>query len=317
MSIRKIGIIGTGGVGGYFGAKLCQLRDAQPDLEVSFLARGAHLERILKDGLKVKMKGETDLVVRPDLATDKIAEMGELDLVLVCVKEYDLSQVLQALCKVTHDKTLILPLLNGVDVPERIRRVMHHGVVFPACVYIGTHIEQPGVISQKGGACKILMGQDPDHAEFNPSELLQLFTSAEIKHEWTSDIASRVWEKFIFIAGYGLVTATHAKTIGEVLEDADLKQTVMHVMQETADLANGLGVKLEASIVQQSRDKGTQFPPETKTSFQRDFEITDKPDERELFAGAILEIGERLKIDTPHTRRLYRIVNEQKPVFWR
>lgn len=100
-------------------------------------------------------------------------------------------------------------------------------------------------------------------------------------------IKSDIWEKFIFIAAYGLVTATHEATLGDVLSDASLKAKVIEVMSEAASLARGLGVNLDKHIVETSFEKAHNFPPETKTSFQRDFELKNKPDERELFAKAL------------------------------
>lgn len=314
--LKRIGVIGVGGVGGYFGAKLCRLLETEPDLELVFLARGSHLDQIRSNGLRVMAEGEPEYTVHPTLATDKISTMGPLDLVLLCVKDFDLDRVLSELSECIQPSTLILPLLNGVDVAARIREKIHSGIVFPGCVYIGTHIQQAGVIEQKGGVCKIFLGPDPEHPDFEPNELKELFVAAGIKHEWKEGVQSDIWQKFIFIAGYGIVTATFDKTLGEVLGDPGLKGEVRQIMQEATNLANGLGISLDTSIVEQSIEKGFQFPPETKTSFQRDFENPDKPDERRLFAGAIIEIGKRLGIDTPCTRRLYQVINDRKSVFW-
>jgi len=314
--IKRIGVIGVGGVGGYFGAKLCRLLETEQALQVAFLARGAHLDQIRSNGLRVITQDEPEWTARPTLATYKVSELGALDLVLLCVKEYDLDRVLAELGPCIKPSTLILPLLNGVDVATRVRRKISSGIVLPGCVYIGTHIQQPGVIEQKGGACKIYLGPDPEHLEMRPDGLLQLFTTGGIKHEWKSDIQSDIWQKFIFIAGYGIVTAAFDKTLGEVLGDSGLEGEVKQVMHEAANLAKELGVTLDPDIVQQSLEKGTQFPPETKTSFQRDFENPDKPDERRLFAGSIIEMGERLGVDTAFTRRLYGVINDRKPVFW-
>ena len=314
--IESIGVIGVGGVGGYFGAKLCRLLETEQALQVAFLARGAHLDQIRSNGLRVITQNEPEWTGRPTLATDKVSELGALDLVLLCVKEYDLDRVLTELSPCIKPSTLILPLLNGVNVATRVRGKISSGIVLPGCVYIGTHIQEAGVIEQKGGACKIFLGPDPEYPEMRPDELLDLFSSAGIKHEWKRSIQSDIWQKFIFIAGYGVVTAAFDKTLGEILGDMRLKGEVRQVMQEAADLATALGVSLEPDILQQSLEKGTQFPPETKTSFQRDFENPDKPDERRLFAGAIIEMGERLGVDTAFTRRLYQVINDRKPVFW-
>jgi len=314
--IRDIGIIGTGGVGGYFGAKLCGLQQQASGIRIHCLARGAHLEHIRKDGLILHAKGEPEIGVRPYRITDRIQEMGALDLVLICVKEFDLDQTLRDLCASIHDQTYILPLLNGVNVASRVRRIVDKGCLLPACVYIGTHIESPGVIRQAGGACKIFFGPETDRSAAAPDDLLRLFQDGQIKHAWRPDIQKDIWEKFIFIAGYGLVTATHDVTLGDVLQDASLKSKVRQVMQEAVALAQASGVSLDPGMVELALSKGNQFPPETKTSFQRDFEQAHKPDERQLFAGTMVSMGRELGVETPCTDHLFRMLNERKPSFW-
>ena len=161
--IKRIGVIGVGGVGGYFGAKLCRMLETEQALQVVFLARGAHLDQIRTNGLRVMAQDEPEWTAHPTLATDEISELGALDLVLLCVKEYDLDRVLLELEACIKPSTIILPLLNGVNVANRVRRKILSGIVLPGCVYIGTHIQQAGVIEQKGGACKIYLGPDPEH----------------------------------------------------------------------------------------------------------------------------------------------------------
>src|SRR5688500_4686710 len=149
--IQNVAVIGVGGVGGYFGGKLCQ----KPDLNISFIARGEHLRTIQRDGLLLSTEAEGDLVCKPTLATDQITSLPRQDLILLCVKEFDLSAVLIELKPLISMQTIILPLLNGMDVYERIRRIISTAIVLPACVYVGTHIERPGKVNQRGGACKI------------------------------------------------------------------------------------------------------------------------------------------------------------------
>lgn len=315
--IKNIGVIGVGGVGGYFGAKLCQLPNGDSGVKVGFIARGRHLETIQAEGLLLKAEGEPDLRCKPSSASNRIGDLGNLGLCLICVKQFDLEQVLGDLSRVVTEQTVIVPLLNGVDSHRKIRHVVSKGFVLPACVYIGTHIEKPGVVSQSGGACKILFGPDPAFPDFDPTGVTQVFAAAGIKCEWKPQIQSDIWEKFIFICGYGLVTATYNKTLGDVLGDDSLKGELVSVMSEATALARGLGVSLPEQIVAASVARGTSFPAETKTSFQRDFEVMQKPDERELFAGSMLEIGAQLGIDIPRTRELYRILNKRKPIFWK
>lgn len=312
-------LLGVGGVGGYFGAKLCQLKSrasALHSLHVHFIARGEHLQAIRSRGLLLKAHGQPDLLAQPASATDQIRTLPPLDFCLICVKQFDLAPALHQLAHLVHGRTIILPLLNGVDVHSRIRQVITTGTVLPACVYIGTYIQSPGVIAQHGGACKIFLGPDPDHPADPPPHLCNLLTSADIKFEWKTSIQSDIWEKFIFISAFGLVTAAHDKTVGEVLEHPALTEQLLQVMNEVVALATALKIPLPPDIIQTSIAKGQSFPFDTKTSFQRDFERPDKPDERDLFASSILRLGVRLNIATPRTKALSEVLDQKKPAFW-
>ena len=309
-TIQNIAIIGVGGVGGYFGGKLCLAQRTA----VSFIARGDHLRAIREHGLRLDTEAEGELMCQPSLATDDIAALTSPDLCLICVKEFDLAAVLAALKPLIHDRTIILPLLNGMDVHARIRKVIDRGIVLPACVYVGTHIESPGVVRQRGGACKIFFGVDPGRADFNPAELLHLFADSKIKCEFTPQVQKEIWTKFIFICAYGTVTAAHNRTVGEVFENAALRAEVEDIMEECVALAKTMGVQLPNDIVQTSLAKAKSFPFETKTSFQRDFERADKPDERNLFAGAVLQRADALGLHVPKTRKLFDVLNQRKPL---
>jgi 2-dehydropantoate 2-reductase len=313
MAIRNFGIIGVGGVGGYFGGKLCRLQAIDPGISISFVARGEHLRAIQEVGLLLSTEDEDELVCRPALATDDFARLPRLDLCLICVKEFDLPSVLTKLAPIVHRNTILLPLLNGVDAFSRTRAIIKNGIVLPACVYVGTHIERPGKVTQRGGACKILFGPDPLRPDFAPQELIALFEQARVKYEWTLDIQTEIWKKFIFICPFGLVTAAYNKTLGEVLADGQLQGEVQQIMQEAVSLALGLGIRLPADAIETSLAKGLGFPFEAKTSFQRDYERLDKRDERDLFAGTMIRLAEELAIDVPATRRVATILEQRKP----
>ena len=310
--IRNIGILGAGGVGGYFGGKLCLNTDT-PQTNVYFLARGKHLEEIKIQGLKLKTEMEGELLCRPALATDSINDLPELDLCLLCVKAFDLLALLSELKNRVSEETVLLPLLNGVDIYARVRSVIDKGIILPACVYVGTHIEKPGVVTQRGGACKILFGPDPRHPDYVPEALLQLFRRTGILHEWKHDIDTSIWEKFLFIASFGMVTAANDKTVGEVLENETLRDDVLRVINEIISVASKVGVGLPSNIAETAIKEGTTFPYETRTSFQRDFTVESKPDERDLFAGAILSLAKEFGLEAPKTNGLLEKLEEIKP----
>jgi 2-dehydropantoate 2-reductase len=308
----NIGVIGIGGVGGYFGGKLCRLT-ATPGTKVYFVARGQHLDAIRAAGLTVATAAEGTWVCHPTLATDRIDDLPNLDVGLVCVKSYDLKNVVRQLQHKVSETALIVPLLNGVDIYERIREDLKQATVLPACVYIGTHIETYGKVTQQGGACKILFGRDPQAAESAPQPLFELFEKGGIQYAWFDDAAPEIWGKYIFIAAFGLVTASFDKTLGQVIESGRLSNYVLAVMSEIVALARKKRIDLPEMIIPATYNKGSSFPYETKTSFQRDFERADKPDERDLFGGTILRLGRLLGIETPVTQELWERLNQRKP----
>lgn len=203
------------------------------------------------------------------------------------------------------EESVIIPLLNGVDIYERIRAVISSGLVFPACVYIGSHIESLGVISQAGGDGVILIGPDPNSPNVIPESVLDLFNDTGIKCRWTENPYIAIWEKFIFISSFGLVTASTGKAINEVLSDKNLLQEVTGIMHESIDIALRKGIELPEDIEKRTLEKARGFPPGTKTSFQRDIEQKGARNEGDIFGGAILRLGARYGVPTPITRRVY------------
>jgi 2-dehydropantoate 2-reductase len=206
---------------------------------------------------------------------------------------------------------LILPLLNGVDIYDRIRTVMTTGIVLPACVYVGTHLFAPGVIHQNGGDGRILFGQDPAQKDMNLNPLLNFFGNVGMNYQFAHDPFPAIWEKFMFIAAYGLVTAQTGQTVGEVLADEESKACMQGIMGEIACIAKRKKIVLPENIITASMAKGKQFPFNTKTSYQRDMEQPGRKNEGNLFGGTIIRQGRALGIPTPVTESVYsKIINK-------
>jgi 2-dehydropantoate 2-reductase len=309
----NIGVIGVGGVGGYFGGKLCRLISTNR-VQVHFIARGRHLDAIRRDGLFVHTAEEGDWVCRPTSATDDFDALPPLDFCLVCVKGYDLQDIARRLRQCVSGGTAVVPLLNGIDIYERLRAELNTARIYPACTYIGVHIVALGKIAQRGGDCRILLGKDPQEAETVPRFLFELFDSSGIGYEWQDNISSVLWRKYLFIVPFGIVQACFDKTLGQVMETPSLSAHVQALMEEIAQLAAKMGVPLPADIVVSSYEKGRNFSYKTKTSFQRDFETAGKPDERELFSGTILRLGKQLGVPTPAARELHDLMERRKPL---
>lgn len=310
----NIGVIGIGGVGGYFGGKLTRLlgQDTNKDLKIYFVARNKNLEEmeIKKNGLLLNTAEEGETICRPTLATDNIDELPELDLCFICVKSYDLNNVLKTVKNRIKDDTDIIPLLNGVDIYERVRMIIPNGVVYPSCAYVGTHLERYGKVKQNGGSCTILFGSDPKQPEIIPQRVFDIFEASSIKYKWCEDPYVEIWSKYIFISSYGMITASEDKTLGQIMESEELSDKLIGIMKEIEAIAQKQDVNFPNNIVEISFNKGKYFPYETKTSFQRDFERKNKPDERELYGDTIIRLGQSLGVATPITRLVNKKINK-------
>ncbi len=308
----NICFFGIGGVGGYYGTLLTKYFNETGKGKTFFIARNKHKDAILEKGLLLKKEGgREEIRVKPHSCTDSVNDLPVCDIVVVSVKGYDLASATREISKITDKNTIILPLLNGADIYDRMRPHLKKGYILPACLYLGTHIESPGVIFQKGGSCQISIGKDPLYPDFYPEKLMDLFKKGDILIKYFEDVNIEIWTKFIFIASFALVTATYNKTIGEAADDRELGILVKDIMQEIALIAQSLKVELPSDIVKTSFAKASQFPFETKTSFQRDVETKGRHSEWDLFGGTILRYAEKFTVPAENTKKtLHKLLQE-------
>jgi 2-dehydropantoate 2-reductase len=321
--IRTITVVGLGGIGGFIAGHLAGAREAggpgQPEApsgvpaadprtadrpHLTFLARGAHLAAIRSEGLRLESPGEGSRRVRPDLATDRFDDIPTPDLVFVCVKAPGLPAVARGLAGVVQDQTAIVPLLNGADIYERIRAELAGSVVLPACIYVSARIRGPGVVEHLSGPGMIHLGPDPRRPGHDPAGLLDLLAQAGVPFRWHPDPAPAVWTKYVFIASFALVTAAHRVSFGPLLASPALRAQAQAVMEEIVRLAGARGVALPPDVVERSLAAAAAFPPDTRTSYQRDIEARAAANEGDLFAGTILRLGREYGVATPATAAL-------------
>ena len=299
----RIGIIGVGGVGGFYGGKLALKHAGRRGHEVIFYTRGAHLEAIRKDGLKlVTVDGE--YTVRPMQATDNPAEMGPLDLAIFCTKSYGLEDAARAVAGNLGAESVVLPLLNGVDITDRLRAVLPRGEVLYGGVFISSAIQGPGVVKQAGGTGQLFFGPDnrADVEKFRPIEAL--LRDAGIKAELSADPLLPLWTKYIFIGPMAGVTSLTGKPFGGVLADADDRALIEGMMKEIEAVARGKGVHFPPDIVEASLGKAAAFAPTTKTSMQLDYERGNRT-ELDIFTAYMVRAGKELGIPVPLHRKVY------------
>ena len=308
MGTLNVCVVGVGGVGGYFGGKLAHAFPSIPNSPVNifFVARGKHLEAIERNGLVLKSPEFGTIICRPALATERISNLPQIDVFLICVKGYDLMDVATSMRNQVKEKTVILPPLNGADIQERLRNQIETGIILPACVYFSAHIEEPGVVVHVGKPGKIVFGRDQDHPDYIPHEIFKIFEKSSIDYEWKDDANPAIWEKYIFIASFSLISARYHRTLGEILEDTSLKEEVIGIMNEIYSIALKRNIRLSDGIVDLSLKKAMMFPPDTQTSLQRDIHQKKGRSELELFGSTIMDLGKKLGIPTPTTKKIYR-----------
>ena len=311
--IKRVCIYGTGGVGGYFGGRIADaFTDPQfKDYGIYFIARGEHLKAIKQNGIVVKTPDRI-ISAKPTLATNDIGKIPAPDLILLCVKSYDLQQAATAINLVAHDNTVISPLLNGVDIYDRIRMNLDNAIVLPACVYLGTYIESPGVINQSGGNGVIIFGPDRQVSEYAGGNVKDFFQKIGIKYEWYDDPWPKIWEKYIFIASFGMVTALTGETLGAIMKNDKHRNMVRGIMEEIYAISKTKNISLPPDIIQKSMNKASNFPNEARTSYQRDIENKSQYNEGDLFGGTIIREGKVLGVTTPITEAVYQRINEMK-----
>jgi len=300
--------MGLGGIGGVFGAKLAKAYAGKGEHEIVFFARGAHLEAVQREGLTLTAADGT-FTVRPDLATDQPGKAGKLDLVLFCVKGYALDAAAAQLKGSLQEKAAILPLLNGVDIAERIKAILPEAAVLEGLVYVSAFIEGPGKVKQASPAHQIVFGpRDGNIGPYRPLE--ELLKKAGINATLTAEPLVPLWTKYIFICPSAGLTALTRKNFGAIMEDPETRGLLKGLMEEVEAVARAKGVALPADIVEASIAKVAGFPPATKTSLQLDFE-KGNPTEIELFNGYIVRAGKALGIPTPLNEKVYKGLTEK------
>ena len=298
----KIGIVGIGGVGGYYGGLLAKHYSGNKDFEIVFIARGKHLKEIKKSGLQLISEKGT-FTINPDRVTDNPADCGVFDIILFCVKSYDLEESVRLLDSQAGDDTVVITLLNGVDNADRLKSILRKGKILNGCVYISAHIVRPGVVHQAGGSCKLFFGSE-SHELIDWDKVENTFKAADIDAEYKKDIRSIVWEKHLFISPFASATTFFDKTMRGLLDSAEGKTLLEDLLDEAVLVARDQGVEVPENILEIICSKASAFPYETKTSLQVDFE-SGKKTEIETFTGYIVNAGRKYQIAVPHHEMVY------------
>lgn len=302
MTKTKILIAGIGGVGGYFGGLLANHFYNNESVEISFFARGRHLKEIQENGLKV-IKGESEFIAKPKLATDNPTKIGIADLIIISTKSFDLETVVNQLRPCINPDTIILPLLNGVDSREKIKSILSDNIVLDGCVYIVSRLKQAGIIENSGNIQTLYFGLD----NFVNEKLLlyeKLFKEANLSATLSVNISTIIWEKFIFLSPTATATCYYDKCIGEILSDIDSLETTKLLLEEVKKVAKAKGIIISEDITEKTLTKLKSLPFETTSSMHSDFKNKKSNSELKTLTGYVIMEGAKHKVLTPTYSKL-------------
>ena len=297
----RIAVVGAGGVGGGFGAAL-----AKAGADVTFIARGAHLAAMKSQGLKVVGgRGETHLV--PTKATDDPASIGMVDIVLFCVKLWDVESAGAGIKPLIGPGTAVIPLQNGIDAAERLIPILGARAVLGGVAQISASITAPGVIQQVGTFMRLIFGEFDRTQSPRAKDFLALCLKAGFDATLSDQILTELWMKFILLATNAGMTALARQPMGPLRDDPDIRPYFASACQETANVARARGIALPADALEKVLDLVGHMPPDMKASMALDLERGNRL-ELPWLNGKIAALGRELGIPTPTHSLIYAML---------
>jgi 2-dehydropantoate 2-reductase len=294
----RVTVMGSGGTGGYFGGLLARAGE-----DVTFVARGAHLEAIRANGLAVHSRLIGDFRVS-GRATDDPGEMGPADLVLFCVKAYDTESAAARLGRAVGKDTVILPVQNGIDSAERIARVVGPGHVVGGLAGVSSVVAAPGVIEHRAGPGIIQLGELDGRPSARAQRIVDVLQRAGVKAQLRADIQVALWEKFVLICGLSGLTALTRLPLGSVLACPETRMLLRQVMEETEAVGRAGGVPLPDGVAERMLKFFEGSSPAIRGSLYYDLEAGRRL-EIETLNGTVVRLGRERGIPTPANFSVY------------
>jgi 2-dehydropantoate 2-reductase len=293
----RIAVMGAGGVGGYFGARL-----AQAGHGVAFIARGRHLEALKAKGLSLKSPlGDANLKVK---ASENPGDLGQADVVLFAVKLWDTESAAERIRPLVEQGGVVIPFQNGVESIARIGKVLGPERVMGGAAYIAARIGEPGVIVQTGPIARLRFGITQPSQRKAAEAFLAACKDAKIDAELAEDIERVLWEKFVLLVAISATTAVTRKTIGVLRTDPDLRWLLETVMRETWTVGRKRGVALGDDLVAKTLAQADSFTPDMRASMAADLEAGGKL-EAPWLSGAVARMAREVGIEAIANRAIY------------
>ena len=301
----RIAVFGTGGVGGYFGGRLAQVGE-----DVTFIARGAHLRAIREGGLQVESR-TGDFTIFPAKATDDVRAVGEVDLVVVGVKAWQVPEAAREMKPLAGANTTVLPLQNGVDAAAQLVHELGADKVIGGLCRIVSFVVAPGHIRHAGFTPSIDIGELDNRRTDRIARIEQLFKRAGVEIRVAQDIQVALWIKFLFIASFSGVGAVANAPAGVIRSDAKWRAQMLSATEEIYALAHARGIKLPPESVVKAMAAVDALPPDATSSMQRDI-AAGKPSELESQNGAVVRLARESGVEVPAHELIYKTLSQSE-----
>ena len=287
----KIAVMGTGGVGGYFGARL-----AASGQDVHFIARGPHLAAIRANGLRVKSDAG-DVTIKPAQATDDPADIGPVDIVLFAVKLYDTDGAGRMLAPLIGPETGVVDLQNGIDGEDELAAIVGREHVVGGVAYLSAHIGEPGVILHVGKGAKLAFGELDGRRSSRVEALAAACAAADIRHEISPNIEAALWSKLAMLASMSALSCLTRLPVDQAVREPETLELLRAAMKEVAEVAAAKGVTLPADTLAgftAVTRGGSNIRPSMLVDLER-----GKPLELDRLSGAVVRAGAEAGVPTP------------------
>lgn len=294
----RIAVVGTGGVGGCYGAAL-----AKVGADVTFIARGAHLAAMTEKGLRIESpRGDTHLL--PTRATDDPRTVGPVDIVLFCVKLWDVESAGESIQPMVGPDTAVIPLQNGVDAAERLAAILGQRAVMGGVANISATITEPGVIRQTGTLMRMVLGELDGRTSARAEAFAAMARAAGIDVVLSPSILSELWMKFILLAANAGIMAVARLPVGKLRDDPDIAPWFAIAYEEAAAVGRAAGIPLPANAVERTLEFNRAAPASLMPSMAVDL-LRGNRLELPWLSGKVVALGRKHGVPTPTHAFIY------------
>lgn len=309
----KICIVGIGAVGGFYGGLLAKEYQGSNDIEIYFLSRGQNMQAINNNGICVQYATKT-IVAKPYMVSDNSSQIGTCDYVIVATKTYDLSNVISQISPLISDKTIILPLLNGIQSYNVLKQAFPKAIVIQGCTYIISRLCGPGLVKNPSGKELIYFGLQ-QKTEPRLEQLSTIFDKAGISNTLTTDINTQIWKKYLLVSSSAVATSYFNADFNQIV--AKYPNEIKQLLDEALGVALALKIDMPVDIVQTIIQGFRNNPSGSTTSMHSDFLANKSVNELETMAGYIVKKAKELGVEVPLYNKMYKHLLEVSELNYR